>query len=45
METADWSQYDLMAGALPRDEWFAQAEELYKDARVTLRLPLALVDA
>ncbi len=39
VETADLSQYDLMSGALPRDEWFARAEELYKDARVTLRLP------
>lgn len=45
VETADLSQYDLMAGALPRDEWFAQAEELYKDARVTLRLPRSVVDA
>jgi hypothetical protein len=27
VETADLSQYDLMAGALPRDEWFARAEE------------------
>jgi predicted DNA binding CopG/RHH family protein len=43
--TADLSQYDLMAGALPRDEWFARAEALYKDARVTLRLPQAVVDA
>ena len=23
VETMDLSQYDLMAGALPRDEWFA----------------------
>ena len=45
VETADLSQYDLMAGALPRDEWFARAEDLYKDARVTLRLPQAVVDA
>ena len=45
VETADLSHYDLMAGALPRDEWFARAEELYKDARVTLRLPRAVVDA
>ena len=45
METADLSQHDLMAGALPRDEWFVLAEELYKDARVTLRLPQAVVDA
>jgi hypothetical protein len=37
VETADLSQYDTMAGALPRDEWFARAEELYKDVRVTLR--------
>jgi predicted DNA binding CopG/RHH family protein len=42
---AELSQYDLMAGALPRDEWFAQAEELYKYARVTLRLPRSVVDA
>jgi hypothetical protein len=28
VETADLSQYDLMAGALPRDVWFARAEEL-----------------
>jgi predicted DNA binding CopG/RHH family protein len=45
VETADLSQYDLTAGAVPRDQWFAQAEELYKDARVTLRLPRAVVDA
>jgi predicted DNA binding CopG/RHH family protein len=45
VETADLSQHDLMAGALPRDEWFARAEDLYKDARVTLRLPRAVVDA
>jgi len=45
VETADLSQYDLMAGALPRDVWFARAEELYKDARITLRLPQAVVDA
>jgi predicted DNA binding CopG/RHH family protein len=45
VETTDLSQYDLMAGALPRDQWFAQAEELYKDARITLRLPQAVVDA
>jgi predicted DNA binding CopG/RHH family protein len=45
VETADLSQYDLMAGALPRDIWFARAEELYKDARITLRLPQAVVDA
>ena len=45
VETADLSQYDLMGGALPRDEWFARAEDLYKDARVTLRLPQAVVDA
>jgi predicted DNA binding CopG/RHH family protein len=43
VETADLSQYDLMAGALPRDVWFARAEELYKDARITLRLPQAVV--
>jgi hypothetical protein len=35
VETTDLSQYDLIAGALPRDQWFARAEELYKDARVT----------
>jgi predicted DNA binding CopG/RHH family protein len=45
VETADLSQYDLMAGALPRDVWFARAEELYKDARITPRLPQAVVDA
>jgi predicted DNA binding CopG/RHH family protein len=44
-ETADLSQYGVMAGALPRDEWFARAEELYKDARVTLRLPRSVVHA
>ena len=32
METADLSQYDLMAGAFLRDIRFARAEELYKDA-------------
>jgi predicted DNA binding CopG/RHH family protein len=45
VETADLSQYDLMAGALLREEWFARAEDLYKDARVTLRLPQGVVDA
>ena len=45
VETTDLSQYDLMAGGLPRDEWFARAEHLYKDARVTLRLPQGVVDA
>jgi hypothetical protein len=33
-----------MAGALPRDQWFAQAEELYRDARITLGLPQAVVN-
>jgi len=45
VEAADLSQYDLMADALPRDQWFARAEDLYKDARVTLRLPQGVVDA
>jgi predicted DNA binding CopG/RHH family protein len=45
VETTDLSQYDLIAGALPRDQWFARAEELYKTRASLLRLPQAVVDA
>jgi predicted DNA binding CopG/RHH family protein len=45
LETADLDEYDLTAGALPRDEWFARYERLAKDASIHLRLPGRLLDA
>jgi predicted DNA binding CopG/RHH family protein len=45
LETADLGQYDLTAGALPRDEWFARYERFAKDASIHLRLPGRLLDA
>ena len=44
-ETADLDEYDLVAGALPRDEWFARYERFAKDASIHLRLPGRLLDA
>jgi predicted DNA binding CopG/RHH family protein len=45
LETADLDEYDLTAGALPRDEWFARYERFAKDASIHLRLPGRLLDA
>jgi predicted DNA binding CopG/RHH family protein len=45
LETADLDAYDLTAGALPRDEWFARYERFAKDASIHLRLPGGLLDA
>jgi predicted DNA binding CopG/RHH family protein len=45
LETADLDGYDLTAGALPRDEWFARYELFAKDASIHLRLPGRLLDA
>jgi predicted DNA binding CopG/RHH family protein len=45
LETADLDEYDLIAGALPRDEWFARYERFAKDASIHLRLPSRLLDA
>jgi predicted DNA binding CopG/RHH family protein len=45
LETADLDKYDLMPGALPRDEWFARYERFAKDASIHLRLPSRLLDA
>ena len=32
VETADLSEYDLLADASPRDEWFAKFEALHEHA-------------
>jgi predicted DNA binding CopG/RHH family protein len=45
LETADLDEYDLTAGALPRDQWFARYERFAKDASIHLRLPGGLLDA
>jgi predicted DNA binding CopG/RHH family protein len=45
LDTADLDEYDLAAGALPRDEWFARYERFVKDASIHLRLPGSLLDA
>lgn len=45
LETADLDEYDLAAGALPRDEWFARYERFAKDASIHLRLPGRLLEA
>jgi predicted DNA binding CopG/RHH family protein len=45
LETADLDEYDLTAGALPRDEWFARYERFVKDASIHLRLPGGLLEA
>jgi len=42
---ADLSQYDLLSGGLPADEWLARLDTMYKDARVNLRLPRATIEA
>ena len=45
LDAADLNEYDLAAGALPRDEWFARYERFVKDASIHLRLPGSLLDA
>jgi predicted DNA binding CopG/RHH family protein len=45
LETANLDEYDLTAGAVPRDEWFARYERFAKDASIHLRLPGRLLDA
>ena len=45
LDTADLDEYDLTAGALPRDDWFARYERFAKDASIHLRLPEGLLDA
>ncbi len=39
LDMADLDEYDLTAGALPRDEWFQRYERFVKDASIHLRLP------
>jgi predicted DNA binding CopG/RHH family protein len=45
LDAADLDEYDLTAGALPRDEWFARYERFAKDASIHLRLPDGLLEA
>jgi len=45
LDMADLDEYDLTAGALPRDEWFQRYERFVKDASIHLRLPAGLLDA
>jgi predicted DNA binding CopG/RHH family protein len=45
LDAADLDEYDLTAGALPRDEWFARYERFAKDASIHLRLPGGLLEA
>jgi len=45
LDMADLDEYDLTAGALPRDDWFARDERFAKDASIHLRLPEGLLDA
>ncbi len=45
LDSANLDEYDLTAGALPRDEWFARYERFVKDASINLRLPAGLLDA
>jgi predicted DNA binding CopG/RHH family protein len=45
IDTADLDEYELAAGALPRDEWFARYERFVKDASIHLRLPGGLLEA
>ena len=45
LDAADLDEYDLTAGALPRDEWFQRYERFLKDASINLRLPSGLLDA
>ena len=43
LDTAKLEDYDLTAGGVPMRQWLADYEDMYKDARVNLRLPKALV--
>ncbi|MBV9286817.1 MAG: hypothetical protein JO288_03175 [Hyphomicrobiales bacterium] len=43
LDTANLDEYDLTAGGVPMRQWLADYEDMYKDARVNLRLPKALV--
>jgi predicted DNA binding CopG/RHH family protein len=45
LDAADLDEYDLAAGAIPRDEWFARYERFAKDASIHLRLPGSLLEA
>jgi predicted DNA binding CopG/RHH family protein len=45
LDSADLDEYDLAAGALPRDGWFQRYERFVKDASINLRLPSGLLDA
>lgn len=45
LDSADLDEYDLAAGALPRDEWFQRYERFVKDASINLRLPSSLLEA
>jgi predicted DNA binding CopG/RHH family protein len=45
LDSANLEEYDVTAGALPRDEWFARYERFVKDAAINLRLPAGLLDA
>ncbi len=38
VETADLSEYDVLANASPRDEWFAKFEALHEHAADAKRL-------
>ena len=38
VETADLSEYDLLANASPRDEWFAKFEALHEHAAQAKRV-------
>ena len=43
LDSANLEEYDLTAGGVPMRQWLADYEDMYKDARVNLRLPKALV--
>jgi predicted DNA binding CopG/RHH family protein len=45
LDAVDLDEYDLTAGAIPRDEWFARYERFAKDASIHLRLPRSLLEA
>jgi predicted DNA binding CopG/RHH family protein len=43
LDTADLEEYELTPGGKPMRQWLADYEDMYRDARVNLRLPKALV--
>lgn len=45
LEGNDLEDFDLTAGAMPRDEWFRRYERFAKDSSIHLRLPGGLLDA